>query len=298
MNIKLLLFSILIITYSVVFVSCTDGTTENNTNNKEDTITENLNTENENSSFFLVPSPEGMFAFTQSGKLKFSGSFLNSTENVDKYIDTKSKELNFGVYSADLAYVASYNKYQESIKYLNTVKNLSNEIGISSVFNKSLIKRIDNIMNNKDSLIKITSDTYFDIVRYLEKNERNKSLALIVAGGWVESLFIVTNLVTEYSDKDETIQLIADQKVVFQNLMALLDQNKEAESVKTTIEQLKPIQNIFDKLETVKTDEKVKNTSDKIVVGGNTKIKISEEQFKSLKQAINKVRNSITNNNV
>ncbi len=111
-----------------------------------------------------------------------------------------------------MIYVASYNKYKKAIKYLRTVRNLRNDIRISYVFDKSLIKRIENIIINKDSLIKATSGTYFYIVRYLEKNKRNKSLALIVTGAWIESLYIAIRLVTEYSDKDKTTQLIADQK--------------------------------------------------------------------------------------
>ncbi len=77
--------------------------------------------------------------------------------------------------------------------------------------------------------------------------------------------------------------------------MNILNQSKEAKSIKATIEQMKPIENVFFKLETVKTGKDVNN---KIVIGGNTKIRITEEQLKNLKQAINKVQNYITNNNV
>ena len=147
----------------------------------------------------MIPSPEGLFSFIKDGKLKFSGQVLNPTNNIDNYIDTRSKELNFGIYSADLAYVASFNKYQESVDYLNTVRTLSDEIGISAVFDQNLIGRIDNIIDDQDSLLRVTSDSYMSIVRYLESSDRKKSLALIVTGGWVESIYVVVNLVDSYN---------------------------------------------------------------------------------------------------
>ena len=143
--------------------------------------------------YYLIPSPEELFRFIKDGNLKFSEEVLNPTNNIDNYIDTRSKELNFGIYSADLAYVASFNKYQESVDYLNTVRTLSDEIGISAVFDRNLIGRIDNIIDDQDSLLRVTSDSYMSIVRYLESSDRKKSLALIVTGGWVESIYVVVN---------------------------------------------------------------------------------------------------------
>ncbi len=41
--------------------------------------------------------PKRIFEFSQGGKTKFSEKYINSTKNVDKYINTKLKLLNFGV---------------------------------------------------------------------------------------------------------------------------------------------------------------------------------------------------------
>jgi len=253
--------------------------------------------------YYLIPSPEGLFGFIRDGNLKYSKNVLNSTGNIDKYIDTRAKELNFGIYSADLAYVASFNKYQESVDYLNTVRTLSDDIGISAVFDENLIGRIDNIIDNKDSLLRITSDSYLGIVRYLESSNRKKSLALIVTGGWLESIYVVSNMVGNYEQDPSVIQLLADQKLVVENLMSYLEQNKYDDNIQRTINDLKPLSSIYAKLETKaeekdpKTEKKENTEIDgKIIVGGSDKIVMTKEQFIKLKDEISKLRNKITKN--
>ena len=202
-----------------------------------------------------------------------------------------------------MAYVASFNKYQESVDYLNTVRTLSDDIGISAVFDENLIGRIDNIIDNKDSLLRITSDSYLGIVRYLESSNRKKSLALIVTGGWLESIYVVSNMISNYEQDENVIQLLADQKLVVENLMSYLEQNKYDDNIQRTINDLKPLSSIYAKLETKaeekdpKTEKKENTEIDgKIIVGGSDKIVMTKEQFIKLKDEISKLRNKITKN--
>ncbi len=290
-------FIIVLLTVSIT--SCN----QNGKSDDEDIFDDNDDigfiTEVESQTYYLIPSPEGLFSFIRDGDLKYVKDVLNPTENMDKYIDTRSKELNFGIYSADLAYVASFNKYQESVDYLNTVRTLSDEIGISAVFDENLIGRIDNIIDDQDSLLKVTSDSYFSIVRYLESSNRTKTLALIVTGGWIESIFVVTNLIDNFDPNSDAVQLLADQKLVIENLMSYLDQNKSDDNIQRTINDLKNLQKIYQELKTEEKENTApqESTDGKIVVGGNAKIIMTQEQFEKLKQEVAKVRNKITKNN-
>lgn len=285
--------TIMVLGIIAVFFACNGG--GNDDNNLNDTLVQNM--ENfESQTYYLIPSPEGLFSFIKDGKLKFSGQVLNPTNNIDNYIDTRSKELNFGIYSADLAYVASFNKYQESVDYLNTVRTLSDEIGISAVFDQNLIGRIDNIIDDQDSLLRVTSDSYMSIVRYLESSDRKKSLALIVTGGWVESIYVVVNLVDSYNQDAKVISLLASQKHVVSNLFSYLEQMKFDDNINRTINDLQPLKTFYEGLEVQKEESANGETKDdgKIVVGGNAKIIMTEEQFKTLKSEISTIRNNIT----
>jgi hypothetical protein len=274
-------------------LACNGGGSENG-DNLQDSLSNS--DDFESLTIYGIPSPESLFSFIKDGKLKFSKEVLNPTNNIDSYIDTRSKELNFGIYSADLAYVASFNKYQESVDYLNTVRTLSDEIDISAVFDQNLIGRIDNIIDDKDSLLKVTSDSYINIVRYLESNNRKKSLALIATGGWVETNYVVVNLLDSYKQDPKIIDLLASQKHVFVNLYSTLEQLKPDESIQKTINDLAPLKTFYESLEVQKdeTTDNTKKSDDKIVVGGNAKIIMTEDQFKTLKKEITTIRNKIT----
>ncbi len=292
------LIKITLVLFIMLWVSaCNDENNETNDGDKTNKDVVEIN--DDNLITYLIPSPKDMFKLTSEEKLTYSDKVLNKKENAEKYIDTKSLEIGFGIYSADLAYVAAFNQTSTAGEYLKIVEDISDKIGLGAVFSGSLIDRFKKI-ESKDSLLKVTNDTYYDIVKFLEENDRNTSLSLISVGGWVESLYIVTNLQDTYSANNEIIQLIADQKNIFENLMLSLQQKEGNESINDVIKQLQPIKKVYDQLEVVKVEKTEMNDleSKKIVVGGTTKIVITEQQYNDLKKSIASVRNLLANLNV
>jgi len=282
----------------LLWISACEDENNNNSDNKD--VVENITVAQEDNLItYLIPSPKDMFAFTRDGNLQFSDAVLNEKENSDKYIDTKGLEVGFGIYSADLAYTAAFNQTGTAGEYLKVVEGLSDKIGLGSVFSESLINRFKNI-ESKDSLLKVTNDTYYDIVKFLEENDRNTSLALISVGGWVESLYIVTSIQDKYEQENDIIQLIADQKNIFENLILSLQQKENDENIKLVLKELTPIKEIYNKLEVVKIEQPAETHASKsqIVVGGSTKIVITKEQFIQLKKIISDVRNNLAGSNI
>lgn len=281
-----------------LFTACGDDA--NNNKNEKDSLNQDVTEINEDNLItYLVPSPKDMFAFTREGNLKYSSDVLNAKENADKFIDTKSQEIGFGIYSADLAYAAAFNQTNTAGEYLKVVESLSDKIGLGSVFTESLINRFKKI-ESKDSLMKVTNDTYYDIVKFLESNDRNTSLSLISTGGWIESLYIVTNLQNKYQKDNEIIQLIADQKNIFENIILSLQQREADPNVADLIKELQPVKNVYDKLEVIKIENpNVKNAkANQIIVGGSTKIVMTEDQYNQLKKALADVRNKLSGSDV
>jgi len=291
---------LLILSLAVPFFWITSCNSGDNTTDQTQTDTSKVSNTEDVQTFFLVPSPEDVFGFADDQTLTYDRTLLNSTENLSKYDnDIKLQEFNFGVYAADLAYSAAYSKNDETVKYLNTVRELSQDIGLSEVFNESLVNRIEHISPEKDSLISLSNDTYFDIIRYLERNDKPTTLATMAAGGWIECMYLVVNL-TDYEEGNATIQKVADQKMIVSNLSKFLEQNENAPSVKSLMEDFKNIVNIYNNLD-VKVDKDNNVTTDNneiIVVGGHSKIVITEAQYNELKKVIIETRNKLTLNDV
>lgn len=244
--------------------------------------------------FYQIPSPAEMFEFINNGKLKYKSELLNSTDNITTYSDKKGQAINFGVYSADLAYTSSFEKYQESIKFFGTIRKLANDLGISYAFDEALVSRIQNNMSNADSLVIISSDSYLKIIEFLEGNEQGKTLALIAAGGWLESLYLVLNLVDLNTADEKMKQKISDQRYTFENLNLYLNKYASDANVGATLKDFEEIKAVFDSM-TQNGSSSLKKTGGKRVLGGSNS-GINNDQLNALKEKVNTLRAKFVSN--
>ena len=118
----------------IVLASCGDKTTEGGEETAAADSTRMEAPVPSTETFFQVPSPGEMLTFikTIGGKNNKNTSFLNNTDNQKNYTDAKLKALNFGIYSCDLSYCSIFQICAEAVKYFKTVKQLGDQIGVSS----------------------------------------------------------------------------------------------------------------------------------------------------------------------
>lgn len=246
--------------------------------------------------FFQVPSPGEMLTFikTVGGVGNKNVSFLNSPDNQKNYSDNKAKALNFGIYSCDLSYCSIFEIGSEALKYFKTVKQLGDQIGVSTAIKPEVMKRLEGNLGNPDSLSVITDDVYFSSFETLEASKQGPTLALVVAGGWIESLYIATNL-AKYKENSPVVERLADQKYTLDNLNEFLKKYESDVSVASVLVQFTELQAEFNKINekesatVAATDKKVK------VLGGGTKeLVLSAEQYKAIVDKIKSIRNSFT----
>ncbi len=262
-----------------------------------DDTTEEVVEEVENKNYYQIPSPDEMFGFIKESGLKYNKSVLNSVQSVDSYTEPTQQALNFGIYSADLAYTAAFEEYQETIKYFGSVQKLADKIGLSSAFDKSLIERVQNNLKNADSLVSITNTSYFSVVDYLEQNEQGGKLGIIASAGWLETVYIVANT-AKYGKDKAAIERLADQKLTLDNLIQYLEKYTESDpEVKKVHAWFKEIEAAFSGLEEKSSGSaitlKKKEGAKKMVLGGGENIRISEQQFTTIKNKISEIRNQI-----
>lgn len=153
----------------------------------------------------------------------------NHVDNIDKYLNLKSKALNLGVYGADLSYAATYNQTQETMQYLSASAKLINDLQIASGFNESLVKRVDENLNDIDSLIIIISDSFYDTYKYLASNEQDDLSILVMAGSWIEALYISTQISIISMDNEKIVDIITDQNTSLEKLIEVMEPLKESD---------------------------------------------------------------------
>jgi hypothetical protein len=258
-----------------------------------DTLKTETQTEQITETFFQVPSPGEMLTFIKmvGGKNNKNVSFLNSPDNQKNYTDNKSKALNFGIYSCDLSYCSIFEIGSEALRYFKTVKQLGDQIGVSSAISPEVLKRLEGNIGNPDSLSVITDDVYFTSFEALESSKQGPTLSLVVAGGWIESLYIATSL-AKYDEKSPVVERLADQKYTLDNLIEFLKKYESDANVAGVLTQFTELQAEFNKIG--EKDAAAATDKSKNVLGGGKELAITADQYKAIVEKIKAIRNSYT----
>ncbi len=244
--------------------------------------------------YYRFPSPDEMFIVIDSAGLQFDNTILLPVRKADQYLDSKSQSLILGVYVADLGYITLFERYKESIDYLQVIYSLSEKTRISSAFDKNLGDRIERNIRNIDSLSTISEEALTDLTNYLVRNNKENTFAIISLGGFVEFLYLSLNLVGDYNPDNPTIQRIVDQKVAFDNIMKYSYEYSDDPNVSSILEIVEPLFEFFKNIAVEKVKTNVSKGEDgRIIIGGGDKFKINEKEYYELKQIVIQTRNKI-----
>ena len=190
-------------------------------------------------------------------------------------MSSESKTLAFGIYASDLAYSSCFGKNQLTFKYFTTCKMLADDIGLTTGFDQNIVKRIDKCINNKDSLMAITKNSYTDVLNVLQSQGQIKLLPLIITGAWIESVYIAINSVKKFSSEDAVVLRIADQQLLLENLIDYHKSIPEKDQNKEVFSKLTSLQDAFDQLY------------------DNKDVIITKEQFEEISVRIKKIRTDL-----
>ena len=244
---------------------------------------------------YQVPTPNELFSIIKDLEVTFDASLLNSTENDDKYTNGLLQALNFGIYSADLAFSASFGASNEALKYFGIVRDYGDKLKVSNAFDQTVFNRIENNIenNNIDSLFTISNETYFSAYSYLEENDRGATLSLIISGGWIEGLYIMTNL-EKYNEGSELSYRISDQRFTYENLLGFMAKYNDDDLVSDMMSELAELEEVFLSFEQSEEEVITNKTKDgKYNFDGGVTLKMNQDQFNVLKEKVNELRTSI-----
>lgn len=218
----------------LMFVSCQDSASSDG-NVKGDITHYNATKEAENvlkvdGKLFSIPSPIQTSVFIKENGSGFNQDLLLSASALDVYQSGSEKAIALGIYGAQLGYVSLYNEDDRSFTYMNTCRKLSDDIGVSGAFNESLVNRFTENMGVPDTMIVIVSEIYEAADVYLKSNERNDVAALVLFGGWIESLNITCQEATLGSDA--IIGRLAEQAEGFERLKDMMTKYGDAQIIK------------------------------------------------------------------
>jgi hypothetical protein len=193
-------------------------------------------------------------------------SLSNAPEKAGEYITQRDKVLNLGVYAADLCYATTYMMKQATMNYLEATKTLIDDLGISTTFNVTYADRIEQNIDNRDSLILVVTESFDDTWNYLVENEQDVLARLVVCGSWIEGVYITCNVAEKAIDNTTFLEALARQKNSLNELVELLEAVKDVEEVADIYTSLADIREFYEGVGDIMTDEQLKVLTEKISV--------------------------------
>lgn len=290
---KNLFIGLIAVTTTSFLASCGGSGDDEIQNIVVDTTTEEVIVEQPTVEY-AVPTPNELFAIVkiQGGDQKVG--LTNSLDNREKYVDLKAKTLNFGVYSADLAYMSCFGIGTEFLMYFKAIEEMGEELGISGAFDEDLMARIESNEGDTDSLFAISNESYYDSYLYLEENGKGVELSLIMAGGYIESLYIVCNLVDKFKEGDPVIEKIGDQKLVLENLLDFILQYSDDQMVSEVMDDLMSLSDVFEtSMEFEESGTSVDNSNTKLVISGGGSYKMTKTALEKITAKAKELRDNI-----
>jgi len=188
------------------------------------------------------------------------------------------------------------NNTQESIFYLAATRKLAESLGVGNAFDDKTVDRINNNTGKKDSLLTIISGSYMETDALLKESARESSSALVITGGFIEAIYLGTQLSNATKGNTDLINRIAEQKGTMDNVVGLLNSYEKNTGVTSVLDDVKALKAIYDEVQVVSvssTDVKTNSTTKVTTIGGKITYTMSPEVMAKLTDKAAEIRNKI-----
>ena len=122
----------------------------------------------------------------------------------------------------------------------------------------------------------------------------------MLVGGWVEGLYIATQLIKsndQMKPDNPLIKRIVDQKLSLDIVLKLLNEYKEDKDVASVLKDMEMLQQVYNKIDITTTNIQAKEdkSTNITTVDSDSKINISLDTFKELQQKVKDLRTRYIN---
>ncbi|MEA1887145.1 MAG: hypothetical protein U9N72_08060 [Bacteroidota bacterium] len=222
----------------------------------------------------------------------YNTEMLNPVENAENYMSASKTALNLGIYGVDLSYLKMFDMNTEMLRYLRAVHTLSHRLNIPTEYLTDPLEKIENSMSDTDSVLTLANTAYKRIEDHLEQSDRESTAGLMVLGGWIEALYISTQLLLDTDNPDpEVVQRIAEQKYTLNTLLSFLKNYYDDPVVVYYTKKLKFLKKYFDKFNIYFKKDDLEIDRDKQVFrASGSDLTITTETLRNIKDYAKKMR--------
>ena len=245
-----------------------------------------------NEIFYGILTPVEICTIFNRLGITYNNATLNPISNRDQYLSSSKASINTGIYGVDFGYLKVFGIGQQMIDYMVTIREMCNKLGIPDSYLTEPIKRVQSDISEPDTIMFLMDDAFTKMEAHLREGGRESTAGLMVMGGWVEAMYIATQLVYNPDKPDpEVIQKIAQQKYTLTSLLSFLKNYYDDPVVVYYSKKLKYLKNYFDSFDIYfkKGDLEI-DTVKQVFRSTGSEMTVSVETLNRIRDYISKLR--------
>jgi len=239
--------------------------------------------------FHAAPSPVEMAKLIHRSGATFDAAACNPTGANARYNTSDRQAINLGVYGADLSYSTIFEENAASLEYLSAIKNLSAQLGISDVITDEVLQDAEANRGDRQALINIVSDTFYDLNERLKSNGTEDLAGLLVAAGWVEGMYLATQHLDQ--SPTELKARIAEQKMTLDDVMRLCRSYEATPELTALLTRMETIEAAYAGVSLTESEGNVTQEDENtFVLGGGDEYTADDATVAAIASAVAEVR--------
>jgi hypothetical protein len=249
-----------------------------------------------NEIFYGLLTPVEISSIFQRLNVHYDKAIVNPASNRNLYLSSSKVSINLGIYGVDFGYIKMFNIGQQMIDYLLTIRDLNNKLGIPDKYLLDPIKSIESNLSDSDTIMAIMNNAYSNIENHLRKDHRESVAGLMLMGGWVEAMYIATQLIYNPIKPDpQVVQRIAEQKYTLTSLLSFMKNYYDDPVVVFYTKKLIFLKRYFDTFDIYfkKGDLEIDNNR-QILKSSGSEMTITVETLNKIRDYVSKLRTEMT----
>jgi hypothetical protein len=187
-----------------------------------------------------------------------------------------------------------FDQHQRSVAYLASINKLADELGIPRQIYGNVMDNLELFVSNPDSLSSVATRLYSATDDYLRKDGQEGAASLVAMGGWIEAMFIATQI---YENDPGNIALqdkIAEQKYSLNSLIVLMNNYQADLDLAEYLLMLKNLRRTYDQFQLYyKSGDVLVDTSSKTISAEGYYLNVTPAQMHEISTKISNLRNLI-----
>lgn len=245
-----------------------------------------------------IASPLEVASLLNHLEIPFSTAYLSDPGGMSTHTTSFEIAYQLGVLSADLGYLNMYDKTGTAVNYLGTINRMAEALEVGQFFDFATIKRLATSGSNLDSLLFLSMNSFNRMDDYLRESERSNLSALMVAGVWIEGLYLATQ-VMDKTDYPELKDMIGEQKTILNDLLIILNNYRQDDRFAALISDYNEIKEAYDQVnisyEIGEPEAVEKDGMLMVVQNETTTIEMDNETLNRIIDVTEKIRNKHLN---